>query len=212
VINYKPELFDDNKIGSLIVSYYRSGGHFLSGYMTDIKSNNLNLSEINSLETIKSATKLKNNRYVTGILHSIHPKYYLFNDLETLSKWHVIHLTRNNRIEHFISTFFWGQKLHEQKTQFGHHGTSKDIYRNFVNNHEKTVADIAYVKRWLLEILMSYAIPHNYSIDYSELPLLESSNIWWNPNNYDDITLSDLFVNSAEVEELLNNFKINIIL
>ena len=59
---------------------------------------------------------------------------------------------------------------------------------------------------------MSYAIPHNYSIDYSELPLLESSNIWWNPNNYDDITLSDLFVNSAEVEELLNNFKINIIL
>ena len=202
-------LYNESKIGTLIVSYYRSGGHFLHDYLVDSITNSVALGEINELSVLTSCN-IKTNYYV-GILHSIHPKFYLLNDTKLLNKWHVVHLTRRDKVSHFISNYFWkiiNHKLNTNGSNFDHHATTYTNYRNYIDNQPKVVYDIEHAKVWLLEHTLSYFIKSNYQIDYSELTSLESHEIKWNPNKYGNITLEDLFINHDELNNLLTNFVI----
>lgn len=193
------------KKGTLILSYYRSGGHFLHDYIMDSIENGIPLNEISSVDDISNSRN--NLKYKVGILHSMHPKFYLL-DNGVLNQWHVVLLTRQDKIKHFISTYFWKLNVQEDFKMFKHHDTAGEFYKEYIKTHQKTEYNIEYVKCWLLEQLLSYHFKNDYSIDYADLKTVESKNIIWKNNDYSEISLESLFTNHKEIEELLKSFVI----
>lgn len=195
---------DRNKVGTLIISYYRSGSHFLHDYIADSLDECSKITEINFLNELESVTH-ESSPYKVAILHSIHPKFYLLKKDNLLKNWHVVHLTRNDKVSHFISHYFWYLSNNQGQTQFMHHGTEYSTYLEFAKNKPINY-NIENVKKWLIEHTLSYFMHNDYIVDYQDLKILESHNIRWEPNNYDNIQLQDLFINHAEIKDLLENF------
>ena len=198
------------KIGTLILSYYRSGTHFLHDAICDtIDKPVVSFDEICNDNTINELLEIQNNTdptYKICILNNICPKYYLTPEI--LRKWHVIHLTRNDKIQQFISHWVWAQNSLDERinntSNFKHHGTPAENYQSLLA--DKRNYDIENVIAWLAEQPISYHLHHDVEIDYNELPIYASNNIKWNPNQY-NFKLQDLFTNYQEIENLLTNFK-----
>lgn len=204
------QLWDERKVGTLIVGQFRTGTHYLDQIIADtISQPSVRVDEICQDNQLTQFVKLsqQSNKYKIAILNNFTPKFYLTNN-ELLQKWHVIHLTRVDLVGHFISDWFW--RLHEGKRRYHvpeikHHNTDHKSYRD--NITAPVEYDINMVIFWLQEQLINYHVPHNEQIDYSELAALETHNTKWMPNSYGDITLEDLVTNHAEIHALLNNFK-----
>ena len=215
-MNTKKILFDLNKKGTLIISTYRSGTHFLHDYIADVLGNeHVSLcDEICNDNTINQLIKLTssdNNQYKVAILNNKMPHYYLFNNKELLQQWHVVRLTRNDKSHHFISHWFWKQNFKDNDFSidvtdfiFQHHGTDNQTYVEHMP--KKTQFDIADLIVWLQEQLSIFHIKSDVSIDYSELKDYSSNNIQWKPNQYNNIRLEDLFTNHDEIKILLDGF------
>lgn len=207
------KLFDKNKTGTLIISYYRSGTHYLSDYI-DLFLNHeepescYNFQEVETYEQLEELTSRDISKYKLAIVNSIHPKFFLLNNQELLSKWHVIRLTRKNKIDHFISSYFWKKKRVDMKLPFKHHCTKEQAYLDFINKTGKETYDEELVKIWITEQLLTYVTPCDVQIDYDELPLIDPNDYYltWQPNKYGNLGLSDIFNNYQEIEKLLNNF------
>jgi hypothetical protein len=149
--------------------------------------------------------------YKVCILNNAVPKFFLVGRKDLLEKWHVINLTRHDKVHHFISHWFWMQNTQQERLQdagqFRHHGTDHATYKNLLANNRSTY-DTDSIIVWLQEQLINYHLPGDVTVDYSELPNYATDNIQWQPNKYDTITLSDLFDNHKEIQDLLGNFTI----
>jgi len=207
------QLFDTKKKGTLIVSTYRSGTHFLHDYICDIMGTAQPCDEIcndNTVNELNYLTNDTNGKYKVAILNNKSPQYYLLGDCDLLTHWHVIRLTRNDKVHHFISHWFWRQNFKNKEmvfkdiTGFEHHGTDHKIYAG--NMPSRVTFDIENVITWLQEQWSMFHIRFDVEIDYAELNNYESYNISWNPNQYNGIGLKDLFENHVEIEQLLNRF------
>lgn len=199
---------DTNKVGTLIIGYYRAGTHFLHDLIIDTADFPIRgYGEIchNNTATQLDELSLYNGPYKVCILNNFSSKFYVTDSI--LKKWHVIHLTRQNKINHFISEWVWKQNTTEERFldtgKFKHHGTTANVFESLKNN--KITYNIEYVIVWLSEELINYKLPHDITIDYSELKNYNSSNIKWTPNQY-NFELSDIFENYKEIEYLLKNF------
>lgn len=193
------------KTGTVILSYYRSGSHFLHNIIMDSISNGVSLHEIEQVSTLTENQHTPG--YKVGILHSIHPKFYLL-DSNVLNHWHVVLLTRQDKINHFISTYFWKLNTQNKLRKFKHHNTENKFYKDYINSHQKIEYDIEHVKCWLLEQLLSYQFKYDFQIEYNNLKYLKSPNVSWKNNDYNEISLESLFTNYKEIEELLKGFSI----
>ena len=208
------QLWNDNKVGTLIIGYYRCGTHFLHDIINDQCSfKTATLGEICNDNSIQQLINLTSNDmpYKICILNNTSPKFYLISADELLSKWHVIHLTRKNKLNHFMSHWFWFQNtLDQQQSNTGnflHHATKNSVYQQHLNEVKKTVP-VDFVMQWLMEQLINYHIKADAVIDYDELIAYQSEDILWAPNQYENIQLEDIIINHEEIKNLLLNFNI----
>lgn len=205
-------LVDHSKVGTLILGYYRNGTHFLRDVIVDQYPLIQQFDEVcndNTIAELETLTMIPG--YKICILNNTIPKFFLVGRKDLLEKWHVINLTRNDKISHFISHWVWMQNTQQERLQdsgqFKHHGTDHSCYENLLVN----VPDIYHTHSivvWLQEQLINYHLPSSATVDYSELPNYVTDNIQWQPNKYDTITLKDMFVNHKDLEDLLSNFTI----
>lgn len=209
------ELFDLSKRGTLIISYYRSGTHFLQDVISEkCILYNKRYGEIctvnNGIQQLEELTKLSDVNYNICILNNTVPKLYLRNKRNLLLNWHTIRLTRKNKVSHFISHWFWQLNTLEQQKQnsgaFLHNSTTYEKYTNQLQQHGKATIDISFVESWLMEQLILELIPVDEEIDYDDLCDLTPLDFSWTPNQYNTIALSDIFVNHNELEDLLLSF------
>jgi hypothetical protein len=209
------ELWDNNKIGTLIIGFYRNGTHFLQDTIANCCSFDvLCRDEICHDNTISELEKLTltQGRYQICILNACNPKFYLTNRHNILKKWHVVNLTRNNKISHFISYWFWLQNSPSERLnnngKFKHNNTSNDVYKQSLTH--PVYADPALtVIPWLQEQLINRYIKSDVVIDYSDLPALSTVDVQWTPNQYTGIELENILTNAKEVKELLLNFDLS---
>ena len=212
MLNDYSNLWNEHKVGTLIVSHYRNGSHFLNDVIVDQFDRAKRKGEICEDNTIDELAVLTNNDsdYKVCILNACQPKFYLV-DSDLLSKWHVVNLTRKNKIDHFISYWFWFQNSDHERVNgsgvFGHHGTDSEVYRTYANKIKQHVP-VELVIQWLQEQLINYHIRSDFSIDYNDLKDLSTKNIKWNPNQYKDIKLEDIVINADEIKNLLLKFNL----
>lgn len=201
-------LYDLNKKGTLVLSYYRSGTHYLQDVIMLTLPNTKRYGEICDDGTVKQLLQTSQS-YMVAIMNSVEPKFNLVAHPEILKDWHVIKLTRKNKLQHFISYWFWEQNTMQQRFnntgKFKHHGTDNEVYVSALT--KKQHCDISAVKNWLQEQLVLEFLPYNYTVDYDELGNIGDGLISWEPNQYGDITLNNLFTNGTEIQDLLENFK-----
>ena len=203
-------MVDHNKAGTLILGHYRNGTHFLKDAILDQHPGIMQFDEICNDGTLAELEKLTNiPGYKICILNHSIPKFFLAGRKDLLQKWHVINLTRKDKVHHFISYWVWMQNTQEERLQdsgqFKHHGTEHSSYKNLLAQ-DRTTYDTNSIVFWLQEQLINYYLPSDTTVDYSELPDYATDNIHWQPNKYDTITLKDLFVNHKDIEDLLGNF------
>ena len=194
------ELWDPNKKGTIIISCYRSGTHFVLDNLNValLTRLTLNLGEVDDYSFLTRNT----DRYILAILNSVKPKVHLVGNQHKLSQWHKVQLTRNDKIGHRISDYLW--KYHntlEQRfnaTNLPHHGGTPENYK-----HIKAVDfDLDVLGSWLLEQHIVNLFHADVSIDYDDLKSITGTSITWNPNVY-GLTLEDLFINHKEIKEFL---------
>ena len=209
------QLWNQDKIGTLIISYYRCGTHFLQDAINDCATFPTRIiGEICDDNSIQQLVKLTDNNtsYKICILNNSAPKFYLTSADDLLSKWHVINLTRNNKINHFISHWFWFQNSNDQRQtdtgKFQHHNTDNSVYRQHLHEIKKTIP-VDFVIQWLQEQLINHSITSDVLIDYDNLIKYQTDNIRWEPNRYENIQLKDIITNYKEIQDLLSNFNIN---
>lgn len=207
-----PQLVDNNKTGTLILGYYRNGTHFLQDVIADQNAGFEIFGEIGNDNTIADFERLNTVKaYKVCILNNTAPKFHLVGSPGYLDHWHVVHLTRKDKVHHFISYWFWEQNTANQRMNnsglFRHHNTDRASYQSVLNQPRRH-CDIDAVIAWLQEQLINYHLPFDTEIDYGELPQLATDNIAWQPNNYDSISLSDIFENHKEISELLSNYRL----
>ena len=200
-------MYNLDKKGTLVLSYYRSGTH----YLQDTIVASLPLSKRYDEICNNGTTQLQRTDtcYMVAIMNSVEPKFDLIAHPELLQDWHVVKLTRKDKVQHFISYWFWEQNTMQQRFddtgKFKHHGTDSQAYKSFIN--EPQHYSISAVKNWLQEQLILEFLPYDYSIDYNDLHTIGNSPIKWQPNQYGNLTLCDLFTNGKEIQDLLENFK-----
>jgi hypothetical protein len=201
-------LYNLDKKGTLVLSYYRSGTHYLQDVIISLLPRSNRCGEICNDGTIEQLLKIDKN-YLVAIMNSVEPKFNLVAHTEVLNEWHVIKLTRRNKVQHFISYWFWEQNTMQQRFndtgKFKHHGTNNSVYA--LGLIQLQYYPISAVKSWLQEQLVLEFLPYNYTVDYDDLPAVGQELIEWQPNEYGNITLNDLFTNGTEIQDLLENFK-----
>jgi hypothetical protein len=207
------KLWNQNKVGTLIISYYRCGTHFLHDSIKDqCPYYTETMGEICNDNSIQQLNELTNSKsYKICILNNSSPKFYLTSATDLLSKWHVINLTRKNKIQHFISHWFWFQNDPEQRQVdsgiFSHHNTDNSVYRQQSHKIKKAIP-VDFVIQWLQEQLINNYVTSDVVIDYDELINYQSDHIRWTPNRYEDIGLDNIIINYEEIKNLLSNFNI----
>ena len=210
------KLLDHTKRGTLIIGYFRSGTHFLHDlifekcvvpkkrYWEICTSTNIGVGQLEEI------TESSDPAYKICILNNTVPKLYLRNKQNLLANWHTVRLTRKNKLSHFISNWFWHLNTPEQQMQnsgtFLHNSTMHERYSNQLRQHGKVKIDISFVEVWLMEQLILELIPTDEEIDYDDLSSMTPLNFRWTPNQYFDIKLADIFVNHAEIEDLILSF------
>lgn len=156
----------------------------------------------------------QSDRYPVAICNSIGSKQFLlFTDAgrRLLEQWHVIRLTRRDKVAHFISHYFWflnpgpvSNSEEAYRAHFGHNNTDHEVYANFVKQSPVHMP-VQTVLTWLQEQMIINYLPYHSFTDYEYLHEY-SANIAWTPNRYQDIGLADLFSNHEEISELLRNY------
>lgn len=187
------------KTGTLIIGYYRCGTHFLEDSI-QAKTAGVKHGEVTTVEQLRNITK--SATYNTCIVNIVDLKFELLENLDILDQWHVVRLSRNDKVGHYISKFFWDLNCIQRKREFKHHGSAVSVYENYQDGN-KVHVDFDQVKRWFMEGMINSLIPCQIKVDYSDLPLLENNPVKWDPNNYNNIKLSDIFVEANELQRML---------
>jgi hypothetical protein len=210
------QFWNSDKVGTLIISYYRSGTHFLQDAIHDAcPFPTIVLGEICNDNLIQQLVEITetDSPYKLCILNNAEPKFYLTSADELLSKWHVVNLTRQDKLSHYISHWFWFQNTQHQRNfdsgKFRHHNTDHATYQSNLDKDNQSVPK-NHVIQWLQEQLINYFIKYDLLIDYNDLINYETDNIHWQPNRYENIQLQDMIQNHEEITDLLLNFDLTL--
>lgn len=194
------DFYNLEKRGTVIISTYRSGTHFLLDSLCLHLGNTVNLGELDNPEIPQTAA------YSVSIINAVVPKIMLVKEQELLKDYHVVCLTRNDKINHWISYYVWRQFNTEQQrfddSNLPHHGGDKSKYHDLPIQEY----DLSQIENWLTEQYIVNLFQSDALIDYDDLSKLESD-IRWTPNDYDK-TLSQLFTNHKEIENMLKTYKV----
>jgi hypothetical protein len=204
----KVPLWNPDRIGTAIVGHYRCGTHFLNNAIRNIVPLAQSKLEIDDVDVIKS--EKKSQWYQIAILNHHTTKMKLLSDRNNiLQHWHVIKLTRRDKVSHFISNWFWSLNTQEQQWsnsgKFSHHGTSNEVYIK-EKPQDLPYVDPGMVMTWLQEQMVNDYLRYDYCIDYEDLPAYATPRVQWNPNQYGNITLKDLVCNHEELSEILSDY------
>lgn len=198
--------WDPSKKGTVIVSSYRSGTHFLyDNLCSHLRKKNIQISPIQEVDDLHWVSNSK--PYTIAILNSSTPKIPLVKDQDQLNDWHIVRLTRNNKIEHWISHYVWQyHNSTEQRfnnTNLPHHGGTQEKYKNI----PQVKFDTGLLEPWLLEQFLINLFSANITLDYTDLPLINDTSFKWSPNDY-GLDLSQLFSNSNEIHSILKDYSV----
>jgi len=195
------QFVDTKKKGTLILSMPRSGNHYLCDIIdcvlwnvaTPIKS--VNYGEIHN--TAQFNKIMMEEDYTLAIINNYECLQFLGNNLDLLTNFHVIQLTRNNVLEHLISkiVFF------DLSSKHPHHNSVIDKTSIEKEDYTKTQIEV-----WLGHKKLLETISYNVAIDYSELKDVDCFNFEWIPNTY-NLSLHDLLTNADDVIDWINNYE-----
>lgn len=214
------DLWNAGRRGTLIVSDPRFGTHFLQKIVADrvrpyravdIRSEIDKEPQADRPIGITLARLAGEIAYQVAIVNSVNAKTELLADPDLLDAWHVIRLTRRDKVGWMRSwaLFFLHQASEVYSThddRLLHHGTSAQSYiKNLhqsgpIELHPEVIKDIA--SNLCLHAL-SLMIPADEEIDYHELPGLESEHTWWKGNDYPDMPMQMMFSGYDRIEPLL---------
>ena len=214
------DLWDAGRRGTLIISDPRFGTHFLQKIVADrvrahraVDTNN----EIDILPEADQPVRLTLTRladqshYQVAIVNSVNAKTELLADPDLLDQWHVIRLTRRDKVGWMRSwaLFF----LHQASEVHGaghdrllHHGTSSQAYIKSLHDSGPVELDPVVIKDIASNLCLhalSQLIPADEEIDYDELPDLQSEHTWWKGNDYPDLPMQALFPGYDRIRPLL---------
>jgi hypothetical protein len=165
------------------------------------------LQEISSIQEVLGITK--SIEYPVAIFNSIQSKWDLLTTAgrQLQDRWHLVRLTRRNKVSHFISHYFWSLNSRDSNTdvEFGHNNTDHIVYVRWLMQQPPVHMPIDHVMTWLQEQLIMYHVPYHSVLDYDDLPHYQGT-IAWTPNRYQGIGLEHLFSNHAEISDVLTNF------
>jgi hypothetical protein len=197
-------LIDTTKAGTLIITTPRTGAHFLEQFICTNLPELVRLREISDYSQLSAG--LQKGQYFTAIINDLHFKFWLLSQLEVLENFHVVILTRKDKVMHWISTYLFRQGQNKKIKSPIHNATKNQIYTNFINENDPIELDLCEIANWMLEIgLLDNGLPCNYKIDYSQLIDLYPGQQAWTPNDYQGIGLDTLFINHEKIEYLLKN-------
>jgi hypothetical protein len=201
------DFYDVSKKGTLIVSTYRSGTHFLyDNLVHHLRENRIRLRPLNEVDDL-AFLQVPDHSYTVAILNSVGPKISLVKEQSLLDEWHVVNLTRNNKQAHWVSYYIWRYFNTEQQqfddSNLPHHGGTRDKYAHI----KPAVIDTSVIEQWLLEQYLVHLFKGSMMIDYEDLHSVTGTEFKWNPNDY-GLIAEDLFVNHLEVKNLLQKYNL----
>lgn len=212
------KLWDPAKKGTLILAGPRYGSHFLAQVIIDWLPNDLKPvqgigghSEIGITAqrfygVINELSELKQQPgYQVAIVNDQSAKLWMIAQPELFNEWHIVRIIHNDKRHWFKSYWYF---LSNRESGFNHHGTSSEIYTQHLKQHGPyTISPTQLMNAgWNLgQILTNQYINCDEHINYQDLPELDTS-IEWQNNQYPDVDLSELFVNSDAIEKFLINW------
>lgn len=214
------DLWRASRRGTLIVSDPRFGTHFLQKIVADrVRPHRAvdTRSEIDKQPEIDQPIRLTlaalagESAYQVAIVNSVNAKTELLADPGLLEPWHVIRLTRRDKVG-WMRSWAWfflhpGSEVSSgHADRLLHHGTSAQSY--IENLHrlgpvELTPDVIKDIASNLCLHALSPLIPADEEIDYGDLPGLQSEHTWWKGNDYPDLSMQTLFPGYDRIRPLL---------
>lgn len=214
------DLWNADRRGTLIVSDPRFGTHFLQKIVADRVRSNRGVdahSEIDRLpETQASidrtlARLAGQSNYQVAIVNSVNAKTALLADPDLMAAWHVIRLTRRDKVGWMRSwaLFFLHPASEVASTHehpLLHHGTPARSYIENLHQLGPVELNPAVIKDIVSNLCLhalSLLIPADEEIDYDDLPGIQSEHTWWKGNDYPDLPMQSLFTGYDRIEPLL---------
>lgn len=199
------EFYNNKKKGTLIISSYRSGTHFIyDNLLSYLRFNSIAINTYNEVDDIKF---LETNRYGVAIINAVSPKLELVMNQNLIKDWHVVRLTRVDKKYHWISYYVWKyfNTVRQQfdNTNLPHHGGTRDRYQHI----PQVEFSLPEIETWLLEQLLINLFIADISLDYNELSSVTDTVFKWNPNDY-NLTLEKLFTNHFQIGKYLEHYKV----
>lgn len=223
-------LWNPERKGTLIVGDPRTGTHFLQRIVRDRVADvrEVQVNHEIDLAPIKGwprsvrdtlAAIAQRGSYQIAIINSATAKVELISDPAALDQWHVIRLTRRDKISWFRSwaLFFLHRRseIHVDPPSSGdddrmlHHGTPEHSYRQGFAQHGPVIIDSQAVDEVCGSLclhVLGKLIAVDEEIDYEDLPGLQSEHTWWKGNRYPDMAMHEMFVNWQEMRVVLEDW------
>ena len=220
----QPRLWNPVCKGTLIVSDPRTGTHFLQSTVADLVAQHRAVSSNGEIDleptkdwpgsTGRILRQLaQQDEYQVAIVNSVVAKTELIARPDLMTDWHVIRLTRRDKIGWFRSwALFFLHEHSEHQDMSGclqHHGTAQETYLRSLDRHGPMQFDGLKVKSIGGNIslhVLAKLVAVDEEIDYDDLPALASQHTHWKGNQYPQVDLNRFFTNWPEIEPLLANW------
>lgn len=230
-------LYNRDRQGTLIIGDHRFGSHFLQAVIVERMGGDCQplgqpLSEdrgyrgsapdFDGAKVVDRLCDLTNQPgYACVIVNDMLQKLAISERPDLLSQWHVIRLTRADKIKWFISYWLYihhpesdANRRGEKAEGFHHHGTPRDNYATWMRRNGRVRLDgqdILELQLTLAGHLLNYAIAADHEIDYEQLPALANHKVIWQANQYPSDRLADMFEDAHLLEGLLRLWgKVNV--
>lgn len=214
------DLWNPSRCGTLIISDPRSGTHFLQKIVADRVRPHQSV-EINGeidkqpeSQAPVAGTLIQMSAetvYQVAIVNSVNAKTALLANPDLLAPWHVIRLTRRDKVGWMRSwaLFFLhpGSEVYStHDDRLLHHGTSARAYIENLHQSGPIELDPEVIKDIASNLCLhalSLLVPADEEIDYDDLPGLQSDHTWWKGNDYPDLPMHTLFTGYDRIRPLL---------
>lgn len=229
-------LWNPDRRGTLIISDPRCGTHFLQRAVISQVTPHRPIDRNGEIDIPKKTPQLqvgeyyenlpigpqlaaleKKSAYQVGIVNSISAKLELLADPALLAPWHVIRLTRHDKVGWMRSwvLFF----LHPKSALYStlgdslmHHGTGIEHYTETLRKSgafELTPQVIKDIVGSLTLHTISPLIEVDEELDYDQLPHLQTEDNPWKGNDYPDLPMDVLFSSYDRIQPLLEHWHHN---
>lgn len=218
-------LFNLEKKGTLVLASYRYGAHYLANKISDLlplsvrpganhRGLDFGLFHLTLGDTFFRWTKFNNNpqpNYQIVVANHFSAKLLMLSNPELFDDWHIVRIVHNDKIRWFRS--YWYHLVLAQP-EFKHHGTNTASYQQDLNLHKKYNIDTTQfvsIMSALGQGLINQDISCDEHVFYEDLPLIQSNlpsgpDSHWQPNQYPDVPLREMFEDGTYIENLMSNW------